>query len=89
MSETKRDSSPTTTAQSEAASYQPSGELQNIKTAYRLNGKNYLKWSQNSEYAHLSTVKPDEIKSQEKGEFNQEEIEKLKPWKSSPHVLAH
>ena len=37
----------TTTAQSEeiVRSQQP-GELQNIQVAYRLDGKNYLKWSQ-------------------------------------------
>ena len=37
----------TTTAQSEEI-IRPrhSGELQNIQAAYRLNGKNYLKWSQ-------------------------------------------
>ena len=37
----------TTTAQSEEIIRpQHSGELQNIQAAYRLNGKNYLKWSQ-------------------------------------------
>ncbi|RVW76877.1 hypothetical protein CK203_043078 [Vitis vinifera] len=37
----------TTTAQSEEiVRSQQSGELQNIQAAYRLDGKNYLKWSQ-------------------------------------------
>ena len=37
----------TTTAQSEEIiRSQQSGELQNIQAAYRLDGKNYLKWSQ-------------------------------------------
>ncbi|KAL5560251.1 hypothetical protein UlMin_036462 [Ulmus minor] len=40
MSEIKKESSPQL---KEASSYQPFGELQNIHTAYRLNGKNYLK----------------------------------------------
>ncbi|KAF5454932.1 hypothetical protein F2P56_024561 [Juglans regia] len=36
-----------TMAQSEdTISHQSSGDLQNIQAAYRLNGKNYLKWSQ-------------------------------------------
>ena len=37
----------TTTAQSEEiVRSQQSGELQNIQAAYRLDGKNYFKWSQ-------------------------------------------
>ncbi|KAL5560244.1 hypothetical protein UlMin_036455 [Ulmus minor] len=43
MLEIKKDSTP---QPKEAASYLPFGELKNIHTAYRLNGKNYLKWSQ-------------------------------------------
>ena len=36
----------TTTQSKEIVRSQQLGELQNIQAAYRLNGKNYLKWSQ-------------------------------------------
>ena len=36
----------TTTHSEEIVRSQQSGELQNIQAAYRLDGKNYLKWSQ-------------------------------------------
>ena len=36
----------TTTQSKEIVQSQQSGELQNIQAAYRLDGKNYLKWSQ-------------------------------------------
>ena len=36
----------TTTQSKEIVQSQQPGELQNIQVAYRLDGKNYLKWSQ-------------------------------------------
>ena len=42
ISETINSATSSMTANNNAAI----GELQNIQTAYRLNGKNYLKWSQ-------------------------------------------
>ncbi|XP_068479886.1 uncharacterized protein [Phaseolus vulgaris] len=47
---------------------QTAGELQNVHSAYRLNGKNYLKWSQlirtilkgKGKVSHLTDIAPDE-----------------------------
>ena len=48
--------------------FQTAGELQNVHSAYRLNGKNYLKWSQlirtilkgKGKVSHLTDMAPDE-----------------------------
>lgn len=55
------------TTETEDSKSQTSGELQNIHSAYRLNGKNYLKWSQlirtilkgKGKVSHLTNAAPD------------------------------
>ena len=56
----------TTTQSKEIVRSQQLGELQNIQAAYRLDGKNYLKWSQlvrtvlkgKGKISHLMGIRP-------------------------------